>query len=328
MKKEIYMSNKEIYRRTLVFSLKKLGFDVLSVVLLAALSVGGFFLMDKFTDKGLIGLAIGIVVAIVAIAIISRFVSYNIKAGQIAMMMRGVVDGELPDDVYGEGKRMVKERFTTVAVYFAATRVIKGIFNQIGRLITKIGDSIGGDVGGAVGSAVSSAVQTIVAYLCDCCLAWVFFRKEQSSARATCEGAVLFFRHGKTLAKNVGRIFGIGIASLIVIGGAFFGIFYLIFSAFPAAFESLAKEIAEAGTRIEGKIPEFLTDPATLTIVIAAIGGVIVWGILHSTFVRPFILTGVLRNYIESGVDDIPSESAFAELSRKSSKFAKLQAEI
>ena len=52
--------------------------------------------------------------------------------------------------------------------------------------------------------------QVVVAYLCDCCLGWVFYRKAQGAAKATCEGAVLFFRHGKTLARNLGRVFGMG----------------------------------------------------------------------------------------------------------------------
>ena len=51
------------------------------------------------------------------------------------------------------------------------------------------------------------------------------------------------------------------------------------------------------------------------------------WSILHSTFVRPFILVGVLRNFIDSGKEYTPSESDFAEIDKKSKKFAKLRAE-
>ena len=322
------MTNKEIYKRTLVFSLKRLLFDILSVLLLAALGAGGFFLADRLTDKGLIGLTVGLIIGIIALIFISRFVSYYFKAGQIAMMTRAVVEGELPDDVYAEGKRVVKERFATVAALFAVTGVIKGIFNQLGRLITKLGDSIGGDTGGAIGSAVSSAIQTLVGYLCDCCLGWVFFRKDQGAARSTCEGAVLFFRHGKTLARNAGRIFGMSLASLALIGGALFGVIYLILSRFPKAFAALAQEIIETGARLETEVPAALSDPKTLTLVVAAVGAVMIWSIIHGTFVRPFVLTGVLRNYIESGMNDIPSEDSFAELSKKSPKFAKLQSEI
>ena len=207
------MTNKEIYKKTLCFSLRKLLFDTLTVILLVALTVGGFVLLDKTTGKGLIGLAIGFIIGIIVIAIVTRFVSYALKAGQIAMMTKGITEGQLPDNVYQEGKKAVKERFATVAGFFALTSLIKGIFNQLGRGITALGNAIGGDTGGAVGSAISSAIQVIVAYLCDCCLGWVFYRKEQKTVKATLEGAVLFFKHGKTFAKNAGRIFGMGLAS-------------------------------------------------------------------------------------------------------------------
>ena len=321
------MKNKEVYKKTLTFSLRKLLVDFLSIVLLAALCALGFIILDQTTGRGLIGLGFGLVLGIIAVAIISRFESDSLKAAQIAMMTKGVADGELPDNVYQEGKAVVKRRFATVAAYFAVTRVIKGIFNQIGKLITNIGSAVGGDTGNTIGSIISSVVQVIVSYLCDCCLGWVFYRESQGSVKATCEGAVIFFKHGKTLAKNLGRIFGIGIGSLIVIGGAFFGIAYGIFMLIPGAFRTLADEIAEAGVRLETDTPEFLTNPTNLALVVAAILGVIIWSVIHSTFIRPFVLTGVLRNYIESGKNDIPTEASFSILDKKSSKFAKLRRE-
>jgi hypothetical protein len=322
------MTNNEVYRKTLTFSLRRLIFDVMTILLLGVCAGAGYLLLEKLTNKGLVGLAIGLIIGIIVAVIISRFVSYTLKAGQIAMMTKAVTEGELPEDVYGEGKRIVKERFATVAVYFAATKVIKGIFNQLGKGLTSVGQAIGGDTGGTVGSVVSSAISTLVSYLCDCCLGWVFFRKEQSTGRATCEGAVLFFKHGKTLAKNMGRIFGMGIASLIVIGGPFMGIFYLIFSNMGTAFSTLAAEMAEASVRLELDLPAALTDPTTLTLICAALLAVIIWGVIHSTFIRPFILAGVLKNYMESGMNDIPEESSFRMLDGKSKAFAKLRSEL
>ena len=244
------------------------------------------------------------------------------------MMTRGVTEGSLPDDVIGEGKKIVKERFKTVAALFAVTGVIKGIFHEIGRGITKVGEAIGGDTGSSIGSAISAVIDVIVAYLCDCCLGWVFYRKDVKPAKATCEGAVLFFKHWKTLAKNMARVFVFALVSLILIGGVFFGIAFLIYSRFPAFFEMLAKEFAEAGMRNDTQVAEFLKDPKTLVIAAAALTGVIIWAILHSVFIRPFVLVGVLRNYMASGISDIPEESSFATLDGKSKKFKKLHAEL
>ncbi len=322
------MNNKEIYSKTIGFSLRRLLWDFMAFLVLAALGGIGFLVADKVTDKGLIGLGIGTVVGIVVLVVWLRYISYTYKAGQIAMMTRAITEGSLPDDVIAEGKRTVKDRFATVAAFFAVTGVIKGIFNQIGKAITDIGQSAGGDQGGTVGSIISTVLQTIVAYLCDCCLGWVFYRKEVKTARATCEGAVLFFKHGKTFAKNMGRVFGMGLVSLLLIGGSFTGFFYTIFSRFPEAFQNLHAEVMEAAARAGKDIPQILSDPALFTLICALFAGVILWGILHSVFVRPFILVGVLRNFLVSGMNNIPTENSFAMLDAKSAKFKKLHGEL
>ena len=322
------MTNKEIYSRTIGFSWRRLLYDFLTFAILGVLSVAGFMVAEKTADQGLIGLAIGIVVGIVVVVILLRYISYTFKAGQIAMMTRAITTGSLPDDVIGEGKKAVKERFLTVSLFFAATGVIKGIFQQLGKALTGVGKALGGDTGETIASVVDTAIQVVVAYLCDCCLGWVFYRREQNAARATCEGAVLFFKHGKTLARNLGRVFGMGIASLVVIGGVLSGVFYLIATRFPAFFTMLAGEIAEIASEEGSKIPAYLTNPSTLMIAAAVLAGVIVWNIIHGAFIRPFVLTGVLRNYLESGMNDIPTEESFAMLDSKSPKFAKLHGEL
>ena len=319
------MTNKEVYKKTLTFSLRRLLWDFIAFLILGAFSAAGFILMDKINDKGLIGLAVGLLLGIIVLVIFLRFVSYTYKAGQIAMMTKAVTENELPENVLAEGKAAVKERFATVALFYAATRIIKGIFNQISRGLNSVGRAVGGDTGNTVTSVISTGIQVLVGYLCDCCLGWVFFRKEQGAARATCEGAVLFFKNWKTLLKNAGRIFGMGIASLIAVGGAFFGIFYGVFSLIPGVFERFAVELAEAAVRLDNTLPEFFTNPANLMLVAAAIAALIVWGIIHSTFIRPFILVGVLRNYMESGVKNIPTEESFSILDGKSAKFKKLR---
>ncbi len=321
------MDNKQIYKKTLGFSLRRVFWDIISVVLLLGAGTLGYFLGEKYAQNGPIGLLIGAVIGVVALILITRFISYALKAGQIAMMTRGVAEGELPDDVIREGKKVVKERFATVAAFFAITGVIRGIFNQIGRGITKLGESIGGDTGGAIGGAVSSVMQTIINYLCDCCLGWVFYRKEVKPARAACEGAVLFFKHGKTFAKNMGRVFGMGFVSLLGIGGVFGVVSYLILKG-QTFYEPLAAWMTENLTDTSSWLAQILSNPKTLPIAFAALIGIIMWAIIHSVFIKPFVLVGVLRNYIESGKNDIPSEESFRMLDSKSPKFRKLHQEM
>lgn len=318
------MNNKEIYRKTIGFSLWRLLWDVIAFVVFAALTGLGFVIADQTSNNGLIGLGIGLIIGGVFSYIIVHYIAYSYKAGQIAMMTRAVTDGKLPKDVIGEGRKVVKERFTTVAAYYAATRVIRAIFNQLGDAITNIGNSVGGDTGGAIGSTISSAIQTVVAYLCDCCLGWVFYRRDVNAGKATCEGAVLFFKHGKTLAKNLGRVFGMGLLSLLIIGGILTGIFYLIFMNFPDLFTELSQTIIEANA----EAPAWVSDITTLTVASSAVCAVVLWSMVHSTFVRPFILAGVLKNYIESGMQETPTEKDFAALDSKSKKFKKLHESI
>ena len=191
-----------------------------------------------------------------------------------------------------------------------------------------MGQHVGGDAGGAVGSTVSSILQTIVRYLSDCCLGWVFYRSDVKPARAACEGAVLFFRHGKTFFKNMGRVFGMGLASLIVIGGVFGGVIYAVIAKYTEFYESLAAALAEDAEIAENGLGQLLQDPAVIPIVLAALGGIIIWSIIHSVLIRPFVLTGVLRNFIESGRNDIPTEESFYALDDRSPRFRKLHGTI
>lgn len=315
------MDNKEIYKKTLTFSLRRFLWDLGSLILIIVVTAAGFGIAVGLGGSGLIGLIIGFLLATILVGVVSHFVSYIFKAGQIAMMTKGIAEGKLPDDVYAEGKKVVKERFLTVGAYYLVTRAIKGIFNQIGRGITALGEVVGGDNGGTIGSIISSVIQTIVNYLCDCCLGWVFFKKDTSATKATLEGAALFFKKGKTLLKNLGRIFGISALSLLVIGGVFFGITYLICLPFPDFFARIAAEFASSGE----SDAEFLSNANNVMLVLSGIVGVSMWSIIHSVFVRPYILVGVLRNFIESGKEENISEDDYSAVAAKSPKFKKLQ---
>ena len=318
------MNNLQIYKKTLGFSLRRVFWDLIGIILLLALGTLGFFVGDQAAGEGPIGLVLGLLIGLIALIIITRFVSYGLKAGQIAMMTRGITEGELPDDVIAEGKKVVKERFLTVVAFFAITRAIKGIFGQLGKAITNVTQNVGGDTGKSIGSVISSIMQTIINYLCDCCLGWVFYRQGVSSAKAACEGAAIFFKHGKTFFKNMGRIFGIGFLSLIVIGGAFTGIFYPIITAHPEIYLTIGEALQEALAEETSAFAELLKNPGTLPIVLAAIGGIIIWAMLHSVFIKPFVLTGVLRNFMESGMNDVPSEASLSFIDTKSDRFRKL----
>ena len=321
------MTNYQVYKKTLSFSLVLFCIDVLSLVVVAGLAVVGFFALDKSTDKAIIGLIIGLIVGIIISVVIKIFITNRVKAGQIGMMAKGVTDDELPDAPFKAGLEEVKGRFGKLTAFFFVINAIKGVFRQIGRTFTRFGQAVGGDVGGGIMSAIDSAIQTVISYLADCCLGWVMYNKNTGTARAACEGAAIFFKHGKTLVRNIGRIFIISFISLVIIGGAFFGIAYGLFQLNPDLFAPLANEIAEAAARGDSSNPEWLTVPGNLALVIAAVIGLVMYGIIHSVFVRPSILVGVLRNFMAEGIKERPTEQDFAVLDGKSAKFAKLHSE-
>ena len=323
------MTNKEIYKKTIGFTWRRILWDWLTFFVLLIFLGLGFFVATKINSEGgLIGLVIGGVIGLIIVIIALRYISYTYKAGQIAMMTKGVTEGTLPNDVIGEGKKIVKERFTTVAAFFAITGVIKGIFNQIGNAITNVGKRVGGDTGEGIGSAISSFINVVVAYLCDCCLGWVFYRKDEKASKAACEGAVLFFKHGKTLLKNIGRVFGIGLVSLLLIGGVAALILVLIFKQFPAFFENMSAELVKSLSENGEEVSVIISNPQYLLIACAVVIAFIIWSSVHSAFIRPLVLVGVLRTYMESGMNEVITESDFDVLDTKSKKFKKLHEEF
>ena len=319
------MSNFQVYKKTLSFSFVSFLIDLLSIFVVIGTSTIGFFVMNKSTDKALIGLVVGLIIGIILVVLINIFIANRVKAAQISMMTKGVVDGKLPDNVFKTGFSETKDRFGSITAFFLVTHLIKGVFRQIGRGLDKVGRAVGGDVGDGVTSAINTAIQILIGYLCDCCLGWILYRKDVNPFKAGCEGAVIFFKHGKTLIRNIGRIFGMGLLSLVVVAGALAAIFYLILKQFPSMFESLSKELLEVSTRADLNIPAWVSDPKNLTIVVAVVAGLVIWGILHSVLIRPFILVGVLRNFMAAGIKDMPTEQDFAELENKSPKFARMR---
>ncbi|MBO4285766.1 MAG: hypothetical protein J5880_00345, partial [Bacilli bacterium] len=277
-------------------------------------------------SRGLIGLAIGFVLGIIIMIAISYLITNRIKAAQIAMMTKGVADNELPESgVVKAGFNEVKGRFAKITVFFLVTGAIKSMFRQVGRAINGVGRVVGGQAGDTVTSVIDSAVQILLAYLTDCCLGWVMYRKDEGVAKAACEGAVIFFKSGKTLFRNIGRIFGMGFLSFLLVGGALFGGLYAILSNFPNMWQTLSNEIVQAMQGGEGEIPEFIYNPTYLMLFACGILAIIIWSMIHSVVMRPFILVGVLRNFVAVGLKDRPTEADIKELENKSPKIARLR---
>ena len=320
------MTNFQVYKKTLSYSGLLFLLDLLALIVFGGVATGGF-VIGSMVGGAIPGLIIGVLVGIILVILYNYLVQNRIKAAQIGMMAKGVVDGELPEHTFQEGFKEVKGRFASITGFFFVTNAIKGIFRQLGRGITRVGQAIGGDAGGSIASAIDSAIQILIGYLCDCCLGWVMYNKNTGTAKAACEGAVIFFRHGKTLFRNIGRIFGMGLLSFLVFGGAFFGLSFFICNNFPGGFEALSNEIIASFGEGE-EVPEILSNITYLMLFVSAIIGIVGWSMLHNVLIRPFILTGVLRNFMASGLAERPQPADFTVLDGRSKKFAKLHEKV
>lgn len=309
------LTNGQVYRKTFVFS--GIGFliDVLSLVVLIACTCAGYLVS---TNKA-IGLGVGLLVGLILLGIILHYVKYLYKAGQIAMMTKAVTEGSLPENVLASGKKEVKERFATVSAFFAVESGIKAIFMEISNGLNALGNMAGGETGGEIGSTISAVINTVVEYLCKCCLGWVFYKKGQNAFKSTCEGAVLFFKNWKALIRNLGRIFGMAILSFILIGGGMVVGFFFLYGCFPDLLQALSTAFVNASADLQA-----MSDPELVQAFMALITGIVFWCIIHSEFVKPFILVGVLRNYMKAGIENAPKESNFEELDKMSPKFKKM----
>lgn len=317
------MGNVEIYRKTLRFSVMRLLVTILGIFIIVALPLATFLVTAGMSEVACaVATFVAFIVGIVVFVLIIRYCGYLFTAAQVAMITEGVSKGTLPDDVYAAGKQAVKRRFVTASVYFALWSITKAITNQITAGLNALGRVA--DAGNNAGPAstmagiVSTVISVVLEYLNYCSLGWVFLNANQSPFKSTCDGAVVYFQNWKTLLQNAGKVIGITVVSLVVIGGAFFGLGYLAFGSIPSMTAVLA-DIDAAATLDDGSA----VPPGTSLIILCVIVALLLWGGIHSAFVKPFILISVMRRYIEAGLANPPKVDLYGKLAGMSAGFRK-----
>ena len=110
----------------------------------------------------------------------------------------------------------------------------------------------------------------------------------------------------------------LGVQVGVVIGGAFFGLGYLVFGSIPSLTAILADLDASATLDDGSSVP-----PGTSLIILCAIVALLLWGGIHSAFVKPFILISVMRRYIEAGLANPPKVDLYGKLAGMSAGFRK-----
>lgn len=321
------MTNTELYRKTFKFTLMRILTDLIATLILIGLPVIVFFCTGKAEDTTrAIACGGAFVAGLIIVGLISHFISYAFRAGQIAMVAEGIVTGTLPEDPYTEGKARIKQRFGTVAVFFAVEKIINRIVSQITNTVTKVTDTLSNksknDVVKYIGAAVNIFVTAVMSFLCACCMGWVFVHPDQNPWRAACDGAIVYFKNWKDLLKNAGKVILMGLVSLAVIGGLLFGLTWLVTDNLPAL-GTIAQEIMEFCAAEELDI-SFTAEEWKL--VIEGIIAFILWIDVHTSFIDPYIMISVMNRYLKAGLANPPAAEEDGKLLKISRAYRKAAA--
>ena len=305
------MKNTKIYAKILQFSFWKMLFTLLGVLAMIVLPM----IAGALTYKNMSVFAVAVIAALIAGIVInfllSRYASYMLTCGQIAMIERGLTTGEMPKDVFKAGKEAVKERFATANVYFVLKGITSSITHEITSVVNKLTDSKN-DAVSTVTGLISLGIAVILEYVNYCSLAWVFHKKEQNAFKSTCDGAVIYFQNWKTLLANVGKILGITVVSLIVL-------------CIPLIVGSVVLFVAVEPLAVfcEAVDAVFELELGTVAMMASLVIGIMLWIGLHGAFVKPYIMVSVMRGYIAAGEANPPKVDIYGKLSDMSKSFKK-----
>ncbi|MBO2516416.1 MAG: hypothetical protein CW338_03950 [Clostridiales bacterium] len=325
----------EIYKKTFRFTLMRILCGVAGVVLIAGLPALTFAFTGKATDEVRIAVCAGaFLLACIIAGLLSHFLGYVFRAGQIAMAAKGISEGELPEDVYGEGKAAVKKRFGTVAVFFAIERIINGIVRQITNGLNRLANALGGSSRGRnnesnplqiIVAIINLIISAMLKFLCACIMGWVFIHPGQNAWRSACDGALVYFKNWKDLLKNTAKVIGLGLLSLIIIGGLLFGICHLVLdnASFANTMAVELEDFLQHDFLDENGNPEIDLTAKELLIIAEAVIALILWGIINSALVDPYVMISVMSRYIKAGLANAPAREMDSKLAGMSKSYKK-----
>ncbi|MDD3336220.1 MAG: hypothetical protein PHI98_12005 [Eubacteriales bacterium] len=315
------MKNKAIYRRTFRFAWLRLLIGLAGIAAGALITMAGYFLTRGMSaNTNMMTTGICLVVGIIVFGLMVHYLGYMLKAGQIAMVARAVTEGNLPDDVVAAGKAAVKSRFVTANVYFGLNSAIRAITTQITNGVNALTNMLGGEknsVAETIGGLVSFFIQIVLEYINYCCLGWVFCHPGESAVKSTCDGAVLYFQNWKALLKNAGKVMAITLVFCIIVGC---GLCFLNIAVLENVLPADGSLDAAMLTSDDGTVFT-LMDLISMGAILVAL---LVTGLLHATFVKPYLLVMFMRGYMDAAKDKPVSVDLYGKLCGMSKRFKKL----
>lgn len=326
------MTSFEIYRKTFRFTLMRILSGLIGTALIVGLPVLAFAVTGRMSDGARIGVCVGaFIVACIVVGLLSHFIGYIFKAGQIYIAAEAITNGSVPADPYTEGKGAVKKRFGTVTVFFAIEKIINTIVHQITNGVTRLTDSISSassnDTARTAGAVINIVISAMMQFMCACCMAWVFIHPDTNAWRAAADGAIVYFKNWKDLLKNTAKVIGIGLLSLVLIGGLLFGATHGILH--NAAFmDNMTAELNEfiaeqKMTDKDGNPIDPKLTPDQWKLIFEGIIALILWGIIHSALIDPYVMISVMNRYLKAGLANPPVRTEDEKLAKLSKGYRK-----
>lgn len=203
------MKANEVYSKTMKFVWLKLamGGCVLLISAVLGLIMFGIAAAADSDELFSIMMLIWLILSAACLGVAEHFIGYILKTGHVAVVTTIVTTGKVPEDQFAYGKEMVMKNFPTAAAYFAVDKLVAGAVKEINKGLDVVGNLLGKIPGmESVVSFLQSFVSIALGNVDECCLAYTFYRTDQSALESSVDGVVIYFQNWKTVLKDALKV--------------------------------------------------------------------------------------------------------------------------
>ena len=203
------MKANEVYSKTMKFVWLKLalGGCVLLISAVLGLILFGIAAAADSDELFSIMMLIWLILSAACLGVAEHFVGYLLKTGHVAVVTTIVTTGKVPEDQFAYGKEIVMKNFPTAAAYFAVDKLVSGAVKEINKGLDVVGNLLGKLPGmESVVSFLQSFVSIALGNVDECCLAYTFYRTDQSALESSADGVVIYFQNWKTVLKDALKV--------------------------------------------------------------------------------------------------------------------------
>lgn len=203
------MKANEVYSKTMKFVWLKLalGGCVLLISAVLGLIMFGIAAISKSDTLFSVMMLIWLFLSAACLGVAEHFIGYILKTGHVAVVTTIVTGGKVPENQFAYGKEMVMKHFPTATAYFAVDKLVSGAVKQINKGLDVVGNLLEKIPGmESVISFLQSFVSIALGNVDECCLAYTFYRSDQSALESAADGVVIYFQNWKTVLKDALKV--------------------------------------------------------------------------------------------------------------------------